>query len=283
MLPRRRPEGALVHLDLSGQRRSLPQPDRHDADRPRQDDVRDRRGADVDAAADLLGHRRSGVRQAPGAAVRSIDDSHPKSIYRRVRSPRSSSLFRTVITRRFRPDSAVSRRPVIASGAWRLSADDDSPAGDSADDQVRLGAARAPRSGSGASIGSCDRSSLAGEEPTNGRRFRRHVIADRAAQHRILPIRARRAPTAASPRRSPASAPRRPPRQVAQMGGKADANHGSRRSVCTSTDTTGGRSRTIAFQVSPRVARRVDLAAGRAEVDAARVERSRPTSRRAAR
>ena len=43
--------------------------------------------------------------------------------------------------------------------------------------------------------------------------------------------------------------------------------------VCTSTDSTAGRSRTIGAQLSPRVGRRVDLPAGRAEVDAARIER----------
>ena len=54
------------------------------------------------------------------------------------------------------------------------------------------------------------------------------------------------------------------------MVGKHDADHGS---VCTSTDSTAGRSRTIAFQLSPPSGEHVDLAAGGAEVDAARVER----------
>ena len=58
--------------------------------------------------------------------------------------------------------------------------------------------------------------------------------------------------------------------QRSQMVGKHDADHGS---VCTSTDTTAGRSRTIGVQLSPRVGRGVHLAAGRAEIDAARVER----------
>ena len=49
-----------------------------------------------------------------------------------------------------------------------------------------------------------------------------------------------------------------------------DANHGS---VCTSTDSTGGRSRTIGRPAVAGVRRRVDLPAGRPEVDAARIER----------
>jgi hypothetical protein len=47
-----------------------------------------------------------------------------------------------------------------------------------------------------------------------------------------------------------------------------DADHGS---VCTSTESTAGRSRTIGVHVSPRPPTHTP-AAGRAEVDAARVE-----------
>ena len=44
-------------------------------------------------------------------------------------------------------------------------------------------------------------------------------------------------------------------------------------SVWTSTDSTGGRSRTIGVHVSPASADAYNLPAGRAEVDAARIER----------
>ena len=56
----------------------------------------------------------------------------------------------------------------------------------------------------------------------------------------------------------------------AQMRREYDTDHGS---VCTSTDRTGGRSRTIGVQLNPPRRPTIDLAAGRAEVDAALVER----------
>ena len=59
-------------------------------------------------------------------------------------------------------------------------------------------------------------------------------------------------------------------RQGSQMIREDDADHGS---VCTSTDSTAGRSRTIGVQLSPPSGETVDLAAGGAEVDAARIER----------
>ena len=49
-----------------------------------------------------------------------------------------------------------------------------------------------------------------------------------------------------------------------------DSNHGS---VCTSTESTAGRSRTIGAQLSPASARRVHLPAGGAEINAAGIER----------
>ena len=59
-------------------------------------------------------------------------------------------------------------------------------------------------------------------------------------------------------------------RERAQVLRQRDADH---RSVCTSTESTAGRSRTIGAQESPAFGGCVDLAAGRAEVDAALVER----------
>ena len=91
--------------------------------------------------------------------------------------------------------------------------------------------------------------------------------------------------------------------QRSQMVGQFDANHERRLrlhrgrsrkahahgssipvySTCASTDSTAGRSWTMAFQLIAAVGRAVDLAAGGAEVDAARDRACRPTSRRAAR
>ena len=59
-------------------------------------------------------------------------------------------------------------------------------------------------------------------------------------------------------------------RQRPQMRREHDSNHGS---VCTSTESTAGRSRTMGAQLSAGVGRRVHLAAGGAEIDAAGVER----------
>ena len=59
-------------------------------------------------------------------------------------------------------------------------------------------------------------------------------------------------------------------RQRAQMGREHDSNHGS---VCTSTESTAGRSRTIGIPGVAGIGRGIDLAAGGAEIDAARVER----------
>src|SRR6185369_5546838 len=76
----------------------------------------------------------------------------------------------------------------------------------------------------------------------------RDLIADRAAQHRILGL--ERVENRAL-RDEPGDVERHlalHPRQAAQVGRQADADHGS---VCTSTDKTGGRSRTIGAQLSP--------------------------------
>ena len=54
------------------------------------------------------------------------------------------------------------------------------------------------------------------------------------------------------------------------MDREHDPDHGS---VWASTERTAGRSRTIAFQVSPASAERVDLSARGAEIDAALIER----------
>ena len=140
--------------------------------------------------------------------------------------------------------------------------------------------------------GSCDRSCSHAKNLTNDRRFRAGHIANRAAQHRIPMLRARRAPPASRhPRASRITSSLTFARAFAGARGhhsdhRLRRSHNLRRrpttpgdrvsnpagSVCTSTESTAGRSRTIGVQLSPPSAS-VDLAARRAEVDAARVER----------
>src|ERR1700738_4329251 len=89
---------------------------------------------------------------------------------------------------------------------------------------------------------------LAGEEPQEGPALLRDVIADRAAQHRIA--RFNRVHDRALRHRSLdidlhlAGHVRQPP----QMCWEHNPDHGS---VCTSTESTAGRSRTMGAQVSP--------------------------------
>ena len=106
----------------------------------------------------------------------------------------------------------------------------------------------ATSSGNGASGDSCDRSSLAREEPYERAAFPSRVVADGAAQHRIAGLQcvedgALRHRALHVERDLVADVRERP-----QMMRKHDADH---RSVCTSTESTGGRSRTIGAQVSP--------------------------------
>ena len=84
----------------------------------------------------------------------------------------------------------------------------------------------------------------------NGRRCRRHVIADRPAQDGELPL--ERVEHGALRHRAADLELHLvgDTRQVPQMRRKDDTDHGQA-SVCTSTETTGGRSWTMAFQVSP--------------------------------
>ena len=89
---------------------------------------------------------------------------------------------------------------------------------------------------------------LAGEEPHERPALLRDVVADRPAQHRIAGLervedRALRDRPSTSSSTSPSDARQRP-----QMCGQHDSDHGS---VCTSTDSTAGRSRTIGAQLSP--------------------------------
>ncbi len=57
-----RHQRAVIHLDVSRQRRSIPQPDWRDADRPRRQDGRHILGGGNDAAVDRVGARRQVVR-----------------------------------------------------------------------------------------------------------------------------------------------------------------------------------------------------------------------------
>src|SRR5262249_22710178 len=89
---------------------------------------------------------------------------------------------------------------------------------------------------------------LACEEPHKRPALLRHVVADRTTQGRILSLervedRALRDRALDLELRLPIHARQRP-----QMGWEIDSYHGS---VCTSTEGTAGRSRTIAAQESP--------------------------------
>src|SRR5262245_34683329 len=89
---------------------------------------------------------------------------------------------------------------------------------------------------------------LAGEEPDERPAPLRHVITDRPAQHRVARLervedRTLRDATIDVERHLAVDA-----RQLAQMRRENDPDHGS---VCTSTDRTAGRSRTIGAHVSP--------------------------------
>ena len=128
----------------------------------------------------------------------------------------------------------------------------------------------ATASGSGASGGSCDRSSSQAKEAQERPALLRDVVADGAAQHGIARLervqhRALRDRLQARP-----ASPRSDLGQRSQMRRQYDADHGS---VCTSTESTAGRSRTIGCPAVAGVRRGIDLPAGGAEIDAALVER----------
>ncbi len=89
---------------------------------------------------------------------------------------------------------------------------------------------------------------LAGEKPQERPALLRDVVADRSTQHRITGLervedRAQRGPTLDFELHLSADVRERP-----QMWWEYDSDHGS---VCTSTDRTAGRSRTIGDQLSP--------------------------------
>ena len=89
---------------------------------------------------------------------------------------------------------------------------------------------------------------LAGEEPHERPALLRDVIADRAAQHRIAGLervedRALRDRALDVELHLAADVRQRP-----QMRRQHDSDHGS---VCTSTESTAGRSRTMGAQLSP--------------------------------
>ena len=90
---------------------------------------------------------------------------------------------------------------------------------------------------------------LAGEEPYEGPPFERNLIANRTAQHGIAGLEcvedgALRDLTLDVDRDFTIGDTRERP----QVRGKDDSNHVI---VCTSTDTTAGRSRTMGVQLSP--------------------------------
>ena len=129
----------------------------------------------------------------------------------------------------------------------------------------------ATASGSGASGESCDRSCLAREEAQEGPPLLRRrgrgwcrAASGYARSSASSTLRSVDAPATSSSTSSLHA------RQRAQMERQHHADHGS---VCTSTESTGGRLLTIADQLSPASAERVHLAARGAEVDAARIER----------
>ncbi len=106
----------------------------------------------------------------------------------------------------------------------------------------------ATASGNGASGGLVGQILLAGEEAHERPAFQRHVVADRTAQHRIACL---EGVEDRALRDLPLDLERHlalDVRELAQMWRQHDADHGN---VCTSTDSTGGRSRTIGAQVSP--------------------------------
>ena len=89
---------------------------------------------------------------------------------------------------------------------------------------------------------------FAGKKSHERAALMRHMISNRPAQHRILRLervehREQRR-LAGTFRRSL----RLHARERSQMRRKYHANHGS---VCTSTESTAGKSRTMAFQLSP--------------------------------
>src|SRR5438105_4657396 len=121
------------------------------------------------------------------------------------------------------------------------------PAGNSADDEQRLGAGT--DRGGERRIGCLVRPvARAGEEANKGPALERHVIAHRATQDRIAGLEriehgTRRGWVGNVEYHFTVYA-----RQRLQVVRQLDTNHDS---VCTSTDSTGGRSRTIAVQWSP--------------------------------
>src|SRR6185436_9177011 len=93
----------------------------------------------------------------------------------------------------------------------------------------------------------------AGEEPDEGPTLLRNVIADRAAQHRIAGLEGVEDRSLRDRTLDLELDFARDLGQNPQMRGKNYPDHDS---VCTSTDTTAGRSRTIGAQLSPASADR---------------------------
>ena len=89
---------------------------------------------------------------------------------------------------------------------------------------------------------------FASEEPDEWTPLPGEVIADCAAQHRVARFERIEDASLRHPSGDIEDGFAGDVRQTAQMRRQNDANHGS---VCTSTERTAGRSRTIGAQVSP--------------------------------
>src|SRR5260370_30171810 len=88
----------------------------------------------------------------------------------------------------------------------------------------------------------------AGEEPQERATLLAHVLADRAAQHRVTSLQRVEDRLLGDLRRNVELHLARHARQRPEMGRQRDANHGR---VCTSTDSTAGKSRTMGAQPPP--------------------------------
>src|SRR5689334_25274397 len=122
-----------------------------------------------------------------------------------------------------------------------------SPAGDCADDHEWLGAARNRRR-QGSIRGFMGKILGASKKAHEGAAFVCHLITDRAAEHRIAGLQSIEHGSLGN-----FTADRKQHLAIdvgkfTQMRRQSNADHGN---VCASTDTTAGRSRTIAVQVSP--------------------------------
>ena len=106
----------------------------------------------------------------------------------------------------------------------------------------------ATASGNGASGNSCDRSSSHAKNRRNGRRFDSDMIANGPAQHRVCVLECIEHGALGDLPRHVQYDLAIGARKVPEMPRQRHSNHFS---VCTSTDNTAGRSRTIDIHESP--------------------------------